>query len=273
MSNDTSARDSGDRRMEKPAVDSKGGAMTIEEFESGLIQLGFKQSSRNRAAYQKKDCPRFRFVIRKRVVRLEEKDPDKGKVWHLNSSYLISRHLHLALWAADNCGLKLATEQKRRSVKSFGEFVFFFGLGALSTGIGIFLSQILTSGGETGPSGLEISMTICTTGLFLAGGLVVFALMLRWWLDRRKFMRSFLVATAHVTGRRHERESDDEGPGYISSFYLTVGFSPSGLETSGQRVEIKAKVSEEIYRSFLTGSPITVKYAGEDPRIAILEGE
>ena len=54
MSNDTSARDSGDRRMEKPAVGSKGGAMTIEEFESGLIQLGFRQSSRNRAAYQKK---------------------------------------------------------------------------------------------------------------------------------------------------------------------------------------------------------------------------
>ncbi len=76
--------------------------LSLDEFKSELISRGFEVSSENNNVYYHPIFPDFRFKILKTVVRVEKKIYSlRGGTWRLNESYLISRDLHLALFAAD----------------------------------------------------------------------------------------------------------------------------------------------------------------------------
>ncbi len=76
--------------------------LSLDEFKSELISRGFEVSSEKDIVYHHPIFPDFRFKILKTVVRVEKKIYSlRGGTWRLNESYLISRDLHLALFAAD----------------------------------------------------------------------------------------------------------------------------------------------------------------------------
>jgi hypothetical protein len=244
-----------------------GRPISLEEFTTRLEEMGFQPGKRNPAAYRHPDTPELRFVIRKKVVRLEEIEQGKGGLWLLNSPYLISRQLSFALWAAENRKADRSTDLKRRTVVSRGVILFFSALGVIA----ILLFLLIFYGRREdylfGWDDLIIWV------IFLGGGLAIEAFALIWWTAREAFERSARQVTARVVNRRREAKSDPDGPDYVLSFYLTLSFIPSAAVSVGQRVKFEAQVNEEIYEAFQTGFPIEVRYAGENPQIAILEGE
>jgi hypothetical protein len=104
----------------------------------------------------------------------------------------------------------------------------------------------------------------------LAAGLVLkeFLLALR---HRRAWQGPQVTVDGRITDReieKHEHESDYGGVSYTYTYWVTFGFPA----TEGQ-VRLKTEVVEERYDQLKRGQPVKVRYAQEDPRLAILEWE
>ena len=107
----------------------------------------------------------------------------------------------------------------------------------------------------------------------LVGGISMLVRGFLWWKDTKKFRRNTMTSLAQVLGRQKDFAGDFERSYFSYRCYLSIGFNPAGMESSGERIELRARVKEEIYRKHLTGQTITVQYAADDPKLAILEGE
>ena len=74
--------------------------------------------------------------------------------------------------------------------------------------------------------------------------------------------------------RKEEHESDYGGTSY--TYHSTVCFEAEDAEDAeeGTRViALEARVSEDIFESLRWGEAVGIRYAAEDPRIALIEGE
>ena len=232
--------------------------LSLDEFKAELVQRGFEPGSRNHNNFTNNIIPDFRFIVRKKVVRLEKKDQSStGRKWRIDSSYLISRDLQIAINAVEHLNFDSEIIVERKEIRPRGELLAYIVLcsllfvgGGLSIFYRVFLSLLV--------------FCICV-GL----GIVFLGLARKLLILRSKIVSSSSRSVASVIGRQIIDDWHDDNPYY----YLSIIFTPSGLESSGQQVIIRALVKEQIYKSFLNGSNIEIEYANEDPRILILEGE
>ena len=101
MSFETSPFEINDEPQEKPE-DLKQVHLSLDEFKAELISRGFEVSSQNNNLYHHQNFPDFRFSIWNTEVRLQKKIYTiRGGAWRIYESYLISRDLHLGLFATD----------------------------------------------------------------------------------------------------------------------------------------------------------------------------
>jgi hypothetical protein len=238
-------------------------ALSLEEFKVGLTNRGFKPSSRNPSIYLSPHTPDFRFVIRNKVVRLESKNTEaNGREWQLDTSYLISRHLRTAIKAVDQLGLEPEIIYERKVMSSGGEIISFLVFGSVLL-IGGFLVVLI-------PDSINRIIGI----LFLASGTGILIHVRKSIISRKAQSKfRFQTVAADVIGRQVKADDGADQSAPRSDCYLTIGFTPTALESADKRVWIRAHVSEQIYGSYIRGSTIEVRYASEDPRFVILEGE
>jgi hypothetical protein len=97
-----------------------------------------------------------------------------------------------------------------------------------------------------------------------------------------KFRRSSTTVQAKVVGyRREEREAalkvepEDYMDGDYHTFYFVeVQFDAVRSGAAVEQVTLEADASEELWKRLRRpGTEVTVRYAREDPRVALLEGE
>jgi hypothetical protein len=248
---------------EEPVIAETGG-ISLEEFKASLIKRGFEVSPRNPSIYLNPNIPGFRFVIRKRVVRLENENPSTyGREWQLDSSYLISSQLRMAIKAIDHLGIEPEIINDRKVISSPGEIIAFLGLGSILVFGGLLVVLI--------PELINRFIGV----LFLVLGTLILVHVKKVMISRKILLKSdSRMASADVIDRQEisKNWAGVYAPSSIE-YFLILGFTPSELESSGQRIWIKAQVKEHIYRSHIRGSSIGVHYSCADPRYLILEVE
>ena len=143
-------------------------------------------------------------------------------------------------------------------------------LGVLSALIGLGLLAF-TPAGVTGGIDLEVLM-IGFVGLgFIYAGMQFAGLDLKEFvlalLHRRAWQGPQVRAHGLITDRDIEERKDDNGR---VSYTYWVNFD---LPTTEGPVRLKAKVDKRRYDQLKRGQPVKVRYAQEDPRLALLEWE
>jgi hypothetical protein len=110
--------------------------------------------------------------------------------------------------------------------------------------------------------------------LILAGlGPLAWAL---WnWLSptsrRNRFLRSMKETSAIVDDRSGARISDDVTR--QANYYVTVSLQADDGQGGSRDILLELEVTRRIWNSLASGTIVTIRYAGEDPRIALIEGE
>ena len=242
--------------------DAETAVLPLEEFKSSLIQRGFEMSSRSRKIYYNPDIPNFRFVMGKSVVRLEKKNPGRvGREWQLDTSYRISRQLHFAINAVDQLHFEPERINRRKSVGSKGAIIFFLILGS-----------VLFCGGFLA---ILFSKERYNCVAFVIPGILILSLGMNRIIRNRKLVNSPIFTVADVIDRQVAADSvaaeyDTWGE---PSYFLIIRFIPITSKGSGQYLCVSVAVDKHKYKSYPRGSTIEVRYASEDPRIVILEGE
>ncbi len=64
---------------------------------------------------------------------------------------------------------------------------------------------------------------------------------------------------------------DDYGPKY--KYFVTVRFEADEPETGTRVIALTARVAHHIWKGMKRGDTVGIRYAAEDPRIALIEGE
>ncbi len=147
-------------------------------------------------------------------------------------------------------------------------------LGVLVALIGLGL-LILSAAGITWGIDLEILMLGFAGGLgFTFAGLYLVGLDLQEFvlglLHRRAWQGPHVTAHGLITNRHiEEHEGEFGGITYTSHIYwITFGFP-----TTEGPIRLTTTVDERIYGQLKRGQPVKVRYAQEDPRLALLEWE
>jgi len=107
--------------------------------------------------------------------------------------------------------------------------------------------------------------------LFIYAGLYVAGLDLREWvlaLIHRRTWQGLQVAADGQILERTVKEHEDSYGNISYTYWLTFRFD----STEGP-VTLRARVDKGYYERFREGDPVTVRYALENPRLALLEGE
>jgi hypothetical protein len=96
----------------------------------------------------------------------------------------------------------------------------------------------------------------------------------KWPASRRNvYLRSMKETTGTVKGAAIRQHTDEYGNVYFR-YYVTVWFDAETGEDEVRRVAVRARLKERIWSSVaVTESEVTVRYASEDPTIALIEGE
>ena len=93
---------------------------------------------------------------------------------------------------------------------------------------------------------------------------------------KRKFGRSSGTADARITHKSVKENIQSDGDGRVSysySYTLTVEFVPKLAGNVSDKMILEAAVNEKIYEQLGEGQIIKIRYATEDPRIFLIEGE
>ena len=160
-------------------------------------------------------------------------------------------------------------EQNRKKPKIRRNFIMPILLGAGLILIGFWLGYIISPISLTWTSG-----SVCS--LFQFFGIVVILYSLIPLVDpmsaRNQFLKSSEQAVAEVI-RRDFVEGPDSYMGRYRYYYLVLEFQVLKPDSEPIRMILKAKVNQNLYNKFQTGDRITVRYAKDDPCIALIEGE
>lgn len=107
--------------------------------------------------------------------------------------------------------------------------------------------------------------------VFLYAGLYTAGLDLREWVlaltHRRTWQGLQVTADGQIIDRTIKEHEDSYG-NVSRTYWLTFQFD----STDGS-VALKARVDKAYYERFSEGDPVVVRYALENPRLALLEGE
>ena len=140
-----------------------------------------------------------------------------------------------------------------------------FGLGAL----------VLSAVGVTQGIDLTVLMAGVFGLVFTYVGLYVIGLDLRELLlallHRGAWQGQLVTAEGRIIHRdieEHKHEDDYGGVSYSYTYWITFGFP-----TTKGPVRLKTPVDEQRYDQLKRGQPVKVRYAQEEPRLALLEWE
>jgi hypothetical protein len=111
--------------------------------------------------------------------------------------------------------------------------------------------------------------------IFVAVGVVIIALALRSWLapsSARGVLRRAVKETVGVVDHLQRVKSDDDyGPKY--KYFGTVRFEADDPRMGTRVIALKVRVAHHIWKGMEIGDTIGIRYAAEDPTIALIEGE
>jgi hypothetical protein len=111
--------------------------------------------------------------------------------------------------------------------------------------------------------------------IFVLLGVVIIALALRSWLapsSARGMLRRATKETVGMVDRLQKVKGDDDyGPKY--KYFVTVRFEADEPETGTRVIALTARVARHIWKGMEIGGTVGIRYAAEDPRIALIGGE
>jgi hypothetical protein len=107
-------------------------------------------------------------------------------------------------------------------------------------------------------------------------GIAVVALALWRWqaaeVHREVLLRSIKETVGTVEDLRKEEHEDKDG--HLSyTYYVTVLFEADDAKMGMRVMELKAQVARRLWTGMNRGDAVHIRYAAEDPRIALIEGE
>ena len=160
---------------------------------------------------------------------------------------------------------KLRIQERHPVVRILGVLFALFGLGLL----------VLSAAGITGGIDLKVlivgfaGLSATNVGLHWAGLDLKEFVLAR--LHRRAWQGQKATAWGLITDRdiKERKHTDDYGgTSYTYTYWVAFDFP-----TARGPVRLKAKVDKQRYEQLNRGQPVKVRYAQEDPRLALLEWE
>jgi hypothetical protein len=164
---------------------------------------------------------------------------------------------------------RVELQKRRKPFTSLGLFVIFVVVGMVA-GV-IYLINVVTDTRSDLP--LTLLLAICALSVGLYG--------LLWELrsprsSQNVFRRSSTTTQVMILSRHtetHTWEPENGGTVTRTTYYAIFHFDAVRPGRAVEQVTLKAKVSKKLYDRLLTGTKLTVRYASEDPCVALFEGE
>lgn len=153
-------------------------------------------------------------------------------------------------------------------IKQVGLFPRLLGVLFTLIGLGLVVGNIVLAVKQQDPARLLYALVGL---LFTYVGLLAAGLNLWEWLiallHRRVWQRQQITADGEIVDRTVKRQVDDEG-NVSHKYWITVRF-----DSVEGPVVLRAQVDRSLYSWLAGADTISVRYALEDPRLALLEGE
>lgn len=137
--------------------------------------------------------------------------------------------------------------------------VFFIWLGFYSVSIG-------------GPWQDALQLSSCGGVLFGLGIFFMLRRIIRVWRSIRNLSQNFTLTDAVVVDRTIGREHVAYGTA-VDVYYVIVRFQPGTLDGHNEDFILQGKVSSKIFESVENGQTIGIKYANNNPLLALFEWE
>jgi hypothetical protein len=116
---------------------------------------------------------------------------------------------------------------------------------------------------------------VCVAIFVTLVGVALVAWGLWSWLSptstRNLFLASHRQTDGTVTGLDKKKSHSDYGPNY--RYYVTVLFEADDANAGTRVIALKAEVIHRIWKGMKRGDAIGIRYAPQDPRIALIQGE
>jgi hypothetical protein len=143
---------------------------------------------------------------------------------------------------------------------------------------GIVFACLVIPAGTTfawlGVSASKSYLTLAGVVILLAGSALV-GLPLRNWFSPRSarnvFRRSMREATGTVVRTYREEREDSYGSSY--KYFVTVRFKADHAKLGTRVISVKFQVPSRRWKKIKSGGTVGIRYAAEDPTIALIEGE
>jgi hypothetical protein len=90
--------------------------------------------------------------------------------------------------------------------------------------------------------------------------------------DRNVFLRSLESTSAEVV-RKYSEEWRDSYGGTYYTYHMVLDFRAYKTGTDSINIRLDARVKKEIYNRYKSGASISIRYAKDNPRIALVGGE
>ena len=133
---------------------------------------------------------------------------------------------------------------------------------------------VLLGIGIAGLSGIMPWLNLaCMNVACTLAGVVLVASVLWTWLApssvRGVFRRTAKEVVGTVAGFSREERHGHYGPEY--KYFVTVRFKADDPKMGTRVIQLKAQVAHHVWKGM--GKTVGIRYAAEDPRIALIEGE